>query len=200
VQRILDVLFPPACGACDAEGSGFCGRCRAAAGAPQAWRLGALSVHACAAYDGPLRRAILAMKHGRRDVTAALGAFAAERLRFLNGPGLVLVPVPTTRSRSARRGFDQAAVLAQALAGAWNARCVAALVRTGGSAQQGRGRRQRLEDSGRFSPSGAAFSRCGRVMLVDDVVTTGATLGDAERALRAAGTSPEGAIVLARTL
>jgi predicted amidophosphoribosyltransferase len=139
------------------------------------------------------------MKGGRRDVACALGAFAAECLAHARRPDIVLVPVPTTGVRRRHRGFDQAVLLARVIAGAWKVRCEEGLARRAGGPQHGRSRRERLTVQRSFSWNGAAFSGAERVLLVDDVVTTGATLGEAERTLRASGVRPAGAIVLART-
>jgi len=139
-----------------------------------------------------VRAALLAMKRGER---AYLGPLAA-----LLGPllpaGAVLVPVPTTRRRAAERGFDQAVELAHRAAASRTGRIVAALRKTG-AAQRGRGRDERLAAAGRFHVPVAPDA--GPVWLVDDVVTTGATLLDAAGALRAAGWRVAGAVVVAQT-
>jgi ComF family protein len=162
--------------------------------------LPALPVLALGAYRAGLRRAILSLKYGRRDVAVALGALMAERAAPLLPPGRILVPVPTTRARRAERGFDQGSLLAEALGRASGLPVLALLRQTAGDAQRGRSRAERLEAWGRFACTSASLAEGSGVLLVDDVVTTGVTLRDCARALREAGAMPAGAVVAAYAL
>jgi predicted amidophosphoribosyltransferase len=152
-----------------------------------------VGVRAVGAYDGEFRRAIVAMKHGER---AYLAPFA-ELLAELAAPGVALVPLPTSRRRSAARGFDQAVELARRVAVLRAGVCCELLVKRG-AAQRGLARRERLAGSGRFHRDARAAAP-DAAFVVDDVCTTGATLTDGIAALRAAGVAVLGAIVLART-
>lgn len=116
-----------------------------------------------------------------------------------------IVPVPLSAERLRERGFNQAALLARALARLPNAPCCASqlLLRTRHTpAQSGLQRAQRLRNlGGAFEvPAQRAAHIAGqRVVLVDDIMTTGATLNAAAQALRLAGATHICAMVVART-
>ena len=153
------------------------------------------------AYESPAGALVRALKFGGRlpiaEVMAAqIAAHAPPEL--LQG---VVVPVPVHRAHSRRRGVDHAAALARALASRARLPLDDCLVRSGDPQPQvGRGRQARVR-----GPAGAIAVRGGRraaprhVLLVDDVVTTGATLAACMEALRAAGAEHVTPIVYART-
>jgi ComF family protein len=155
-------------------------------------------VWAALEYEGPARALVGALKFrgavGLADSMAALmvAAAPAERLRE------TLVPVPLHPARRRSRGFNQAERLAQALgrrAGLTVADC---LVRGGpGLRQVGRDRAARL--AGPMGSVRAARAVPSSAVLVDDVVTTGATLAACAAALRAAGSREVTALVFAGT-
>jgi ComF family protein len=198
-ESLLNVLFPPVCVACERTGVALCDRCRPSPAAVERSAVGDLPCIALGPYEGVLRRAVLAMKAGRRDVAAALGTLMAGMIAAELRASAALVPVPTTRRRIHMRGFDQATALAGAVARAGGPPCVRALDRVAGEAQHGRSRAERLGPARRFMCAGASFPDGTWVVLVDDVVTTGATLTDACATLRSAGVGVAGAIVVART-
>lgn len=143
-------------------------------------------------YDSA-RPLVTAMKNaGRRDLVGWL----AERLTASAVPaaGTVITWAPTGRARQLARGYDQAELLARALARRWQVSALALLRRAPGPAQAGRTAEER-----RTNP---VFTVTGRVpvavVLVDDVVTTGATLTAAARALRRAGACSVTAVAVAR--
>jgi predicted amidophosphoribosyltransferase len=107
----------------------------------------------------------------------------------------VVTWVPTTPSRRQQRGFDQAELLARAVARRLRRRCAVLLVRGRGPARTGRARHER-----RSGPLIVARGPApSRVLLVDDVITTGTTVSVAARALRAAGASHVSVLAAART-
>jgi predicted amidophosphoribosyltransferase len=188
-QTVFDIAFPAQCAACDAIGTGLCDRCFDPSTAPLHRRLQTIAVTALGSYDGALRRAVLALKDGRRDVARALG----QRLAPLAG-SLRIVPVPTTLVRRRERGFDGCSLVARCAAPA--DRVLDALCQAAGDSQRGRRRTQRLAATGRFRWHGEPL-RGERVMLLDDVVTTGATLEDCAREIRRVGGVVDRALVVA---
>jgi ComF family protein len=196
---------PPFCWACDGpcrRGEPLCGRCRRSVQrlAAEPVRLCGVRVWAPVAYSGPARDLVRALKfRGARGVADAMAAQIAANApaALLEGP--VLVPVPLHPRRLRARGYNQAALIAAALARRAGLELAEPLVRTGAAtAQVGRRRPER-----RAGPAGA-IEACGgapeRVLVVDDVVTTGATLAACSAALAAAGAREIAAVTFARTL
>jgi ComF family protein len=114
-----------------------------------------------------------------------------------------LVPVPLHPARHAERGFNQAELLAAPCATRWRLPTLArALVRVRPTLPQAdldaEARRANVRDAFEVGRPGEVRGR--RVLLVDDVLTTGATAGAAARALRAAGAAEVGVLTLARVV
>jgi predicted amidophosphoribosyltransferase len=192
-QFIRPWIFPVYCLGCAAPHVALCADCAPGPAERITEAVASVAVSAAGSYDGLLRRAIVAMKHGER---AYLDPFAGL-IAGLIPPGVPLVPLPTSRSRRAVRGFDQAVELARRAAIRQRSVCCDILVKRG-LAQRGLGRCARLAAGGRFQlKAGAAPPEFA--IVVDDVWTTGATLTDGIVALRAAGVAVVGAAVLART-
>lgn len=189
-ERLLDFLFPAQCGACGDVGSGFCDVCATELRDLCEMR-GELKVRGLGSYHGSLRRAVLALKDGRRDVVCVL----ATRLAALAPAGSALVPIPTTRARRRVRGTDGVVEIARAMGKYKPLTLCHVLEHAKNDAQRGRSRDARLRAQGRFRVS-RRFSG-ERLVLVDDVCTTGATLNDCAAALREAGAIVDGALVLA---
>jgi len=190
------VLLPITCPVCGARGAAPCPGCAAALRpAPALPPPGGVdSCGALLAYDGVGRELVARLKY--RNARAALPALA-RGLAALADPGAVdaVTWVPTTAARRRARGFDQAELLARAVARALRLPCRGLLRRHPGPPQTGRPLEGR-----RSGPSFAPRRRApARVLLVDDVVTTGATASAAARALRAAGTREVHVVAAART-
>jgi len=160
-----------------------------------------ISVVASGAYGGALARAIQALKYeGRPDLAAPLGRRLSRAVaRHALGPAL-LVPVPIHPRKLAERGYNQSALVAQTLGRElkWQVR-ERALRRSRDTHAQARlGRSERLENV-----KGALIERerleGSRVVLVDDVVTTGATVSACREALGRAGAIVIAVAAVART-
>lgn len=192
LRAILDAVFPPQCAGCNALGSALCTTCAPPA-ATFAVPHPVLPVIACGWYDGALRKAVLALKDGRRDVAEALGARIAPAVE----PGSLLVAVPTTRARLRSRGVDGVALVAETAALIAGATVLHGLEHCGGDMQRGRTRDERLAARDRFRAVAPLEGRS--CTLVDDVCTTGATLTDCALAVRCAGGIVTGAVVVAAT-
>lgn len=204
---LVDLVLPRACAGCAAPGRTLCTACAALLGPPVAHRPdpcppGLPELRAAASYAGPVRAALLAHKEdGRRALTRPLGQALARAVAALDPPpGVVLVPVPSSAAAVRARGQDHARRLATAAARELpGARTARLLVPARAVADQsGLGAAQRAANlagalRARRLPPGLP------VVVVDDVVTTGATLAEAVRALRAAGAGVRGAAVIGAT-
>ena len=177
------------CAGCAEPGVELCRRCRFAlvASPPITTSTG---IVAATQFSGLGRELVVGLKYRNRR---RLAAHLAEQLsRRLDPTQIdVITWAPTTRDHVRRRGYDQAELLARALAARWRKPCRRMLFRQHGPSQTGRSRAERLHGPDFGS---RPVRRPPRVLVIDDVVTTGATLFAAREALLAAGA---GSVVLA---
>jgi predicted amidophosphoribosyltransferase len=197
LSKLIGLVVPPLCVACGADAGAaapLCRDCRA-----QMQPSGAVSGPCWAAftYDGPAGALVRALKfHGR----IAIADVMAAQIVALAPPELLrggVVPVPVHPDHRRRRGIDHAAALARAVARRAGLRYTPCLVRGGDPQPQvGRGRRARIGGPAGSVTLGAGLSPPAEVLLVDDVVTTGATIAACTRALSGSQVTP---IAYART-
>ncbi len=185
----LDLLFPPTCVSCGRVGSLICPKCVAAISpAPERTIAGLEGVCVAGLYQPPLSDAIRALKyHSTTRLAGPLAALLAHRIAACSWQVEMVCSVPLHPNRARERGYNQAALLASALAESLRCPVVQAAERVRDTPTQ-----TDLSASERRANVAGAFRalpvvRGRRVLLVDDVLTTGATISACAAALHDAG-------------
>ena len=215
----LDAAFPASCPGCGREGAPICADCRPALdarleqpagvpiGMPADIPCALLQLEWCAPFTGVVRDALHALKYrGERRLAGPLGQAVARRWARAGAGGDLLAAVPVHATRARQRGYDQAALIAGVAAAELGLPCVPLLERRRETiAQFDLDRDQRATNvAGAFGLADGAGGGdegpiVGRwVVLVDDVMTTGATLTACASVLRDAGAIGVSAVTVAR--
>ncbi|SDN87448.1 Predicted amidophosphoribosyltransferases [Lentzea jiangxiensis] len=192
----LDLLLPPVCSGCGLSGTACCATCLDGFGPPTRLQVPGVAppVWTLATYNGAARELVLAFKErSARALSAWFGAMVAVALVAVGPPPWTIVPAPSRRSAARDRGGDHMVRIAREV----DVAAVAPVLRLGPGVADSVGlsagaRRRnlagRVEVVGRPPP--------GTVVLLDDVITTGATAAACVRALRAAGVRTNAVLAL----
>jgi ComF family protein len=217
----FDLLFPPRCALCGSGGILLCDPCAATLPAADGERCercwmpvsraticrhcyheppAFVSIRSAFVMDGPARRLAHELKYeGLTSLAEPMAALMAECSDVAESD--VVVPVPLHRARERARGYNQAAELARHLASAvqlpYDGRAARRVRDTAALARTMHRDERRAIVAGAFAADGRRING-RRVLLVDDVVTTGATLDACAGALRAAGASAVRCVTWAR--
>jgi predicted amidophosphoribosyltransferase len=205
---LADLIVPRSCVHCGSPAATLCARC---VGDPEPVRVALASgrdvVHAAGRYEGALRTAIVGYKErGRRDLTRPLANLLAAAARQAIGADprrVVLVPIRSAPSAARARGGQHVSRLARVVARelgipmAGDALSLTRATRDSAGLTVDERRANLAVAMAAARPPPAAAGRLA--LVLDDVVTTGATLDEAVRALRAAGWVIAGAAVVAAT-
>ncbi len=222
-EAFAELIAPTRCAGCDLPGALLCPACDAAlprvdprfacfrCGAPygglvctECWSTefafeGAVAL---GVLDGPLARAVVLHKDANERRLGGLLGGMLGAVAYGAWPGWpdVVTWVPPTEAALRRRGFDHAAALARPVAAAFDREALALLLRTHARDQRELSRAQRARNAGgtvRLASPDAVLEGC-RVLVVDDVLTTGATVETCAEALLAAGARAVRVAVVAR--
>jgi ComF family protein len=209
-ELLLDIIYPPRCGGCNRRGTLMCAACLAhiVPAAPGLYSLEGLDALICAGlFQGPLRNAVHNLKYeGDTPLAAPLAALMSNALASddswvaEDGTPPVLVPVPLHPAKKRARGYNQSELLAHRLSRLTSWRVAPGLERVKNTRSQ-----VGLSAEERADNVTAAFEWRGddmpeRILLIDDVCTTGSTLTQCALALRAHGCEHVSAVTVARAV
>lgn len=218
-ERALDLLFPPTCVGCRRPGRWVCETCWMEVPWRMGWFCPVCGEHVAASgcghcpqagdradvigtvadFDGVAREAIHTLKyHERHAIASLLGGLMAQVARDI--PVDVITHVPLHRARRRERGYDQSALLARHVARALGQRPQMTLTRIRRTEQQALLARDARRENVRGAFRANTTWQGETFLLIDDVTTTGTTLGAAVEALRAAGAGPVIGLVFAHAL
>lgn len=222
---LLDVLFPPTCAACGAYSrSSICSGCEAQLqpiGSTTCLRCGkptlrqvqvcrecrgrSFRFQAAAAlwdYSGAARQVVKSVKYSNRRLLAGEIASRMKPLYSSLGECDVVTWVPMSKYKERRRGYNQSELLARSLGDELGLVARPLLRKTRHTRDQNRlsGKERRKNNEGAFTGVELSSVAGKRVLLVDDIYTTGSTVADCAAALRKAGVAAVYVITAARTV
>jgi ComF family protein len=158
------------------------------------------AIHAAVRYEGTAKDLVWKLKFGRARAAAdEIATILAERTVFASPDHIIVTHAPTAMTRVRQRGYDQAALIAKSFAGRTGITYQPLLVREGKNKQVGASRAVRSKQlQGAFRPIHRRDIENAHIIIIDDVVTTGATLEAAAQTLKSAGAGRIEAIVFAQ--
>jgi ComF family protein len=222
---VLEIIFPTHCGGCGSQGDILCHACRRsflpvdiASACPKCgrWIGKAIVCGRCTGekrgveqayfgfhFRGPLREAVHSFKfQGRKDVGRALVALLREEVKPITLAVDIILPLPLTEKRLAERGFNQSYIIAEELSlitgKPVNHRVLVKARETEDQITLSRVDRKK-NMKGAFAVRGGEAVKGKTVLLVDDLYTTGSTVGEACRTLLRSGVDKVFLFALART-
>ena len=201
IYWLMHILFPPKCILCgkllEREALDLCRQCRVDAPDYPCGKRKLQFLDSFAAvwyYEGDVRHSLLRYKfYGRRNLARGYGRLLAMRIAKEYPEGFdILTWIPVSRLRKLRRGYDQCELLARAVGKELGMVPVPVLKKVRNNRQQSRitgAAQRRANVLGVYRVTDPAQVKDKRVLLLDDIVTTGATAGEAARVLLTAGAS-----------
>lgn len=195
-EALLDLLFPPKCAFCGEHGiHGVCPKCEKAlpyCHTPLHERTGIGKCIAPLRYDGAVRESLLRYKfRGGRGNAEGYGVILAQAVAEQCGGEFDLVTyVPVSDRRKRERGYDQAFLLAKETCRVWDTEPVTLLKKTRNNSAQSSlksAEERRANVLGIYEAARSDKIKNARILLVDDILTTGATLRECVRVLKDAG-------------
>lgn len=202
LQKIIRLIAPYDCIGCGEEGSLFCDGCRrvfvsAHTTVTVRGAESLLHIQACTVYYNLAKQLVKLLKFQYCFEAAEHIAYLMANTTTLSDD-VVLVPVRTSLSRYRQRGYDQAVLITRRLSELTGLPVADVLLRSGSTRQLGAKRQERLQQlKGAYSVRRSTVVAGKRIILIDDVVTTGATLEVAAQALLVAGVRSVQALVFA---
>jgi ComF family protein len=203
VSKVLDFLLPTKCVLCEKLGAPMCSKCKTGfVQNPQSSQVLGVRGFSITEYDSEAALMVNAIKEkGLTSLIPTLADLIVESLPESFGPA-VFVPVPSSKMNTKKRGFSHTTLLAKALArkvdgSSYRELLVSAKPRFDQVGLTGQERVSNM--AGAFRADLRGFGPRGRqIVLIDDVLTSGASLSEAIRCLEASGQRPAGFCVFAR--
>ena len=199
LNKILAALFPQKCLGCKKENEILCPDCLGKISRPDTPYL--KGVHIAGNYQDPvLKKALWLLKYkGVKQLAKPLAELIRERIwKKLETEGWLIVPIPLSKKKLRQRGYNQAELIAKAISP--NARADILFKKFHTKSQvEVKDKEERLANlAGSFGVTNSETVRGKKIILIDDVRTTGATMSEAKKVLKLAGAKKVVGVVVAR--